>query len=423
MSLSVTADVAVESRQLLLVVCVAFLAMGMAQASFGPALPDLARQSNAGLVAAGGALSAHFVGSLAGYTTAGLLFRRLGRRKSLLAGITAFVIGASGVAGSGSLPLLLASAACMGLGSATVALAGNLVAAELSADAGPLNLINAAFGLGAIASPALIGAAIASMGTGIPALWATPGAMAVAWIMAVVWGQRSDEQRSPARVSLQPHGASYALLRSPLLWTFCAFMFASVSAEVCIAGWLPTLLERAAAIPTAEGAVLLSWVWVLMTAMRLFAAWASRRVTPWTMLRACLTVGIAGGAALVACAATGSPILGLAGATLLGLALGPVMPTFFGMMSATFRGDAGLASGLMMGVGSIGAACVPWAMGALIVGVGPTAGSLVLCAMPIAMMLLLAAVDAQLRTRTALRAARRDTPTPSSVLPSLEEIR
>ena len=389
---------ATDPRKLLVVVCVAFFAVGMAQAAFGPALPDLARRAGSGLVAAGGALTAQFTGSLLGYATAGILLRRMGRMRVLVAGMALFVLAAAGVAASSTLGMLLAAAATMGFVTAIAVLAGNILAAESSRSAGPLNLVNAAYGMGAIASPALIAASLTRWGTGLPALWGTPVAMAVGVGIAYFWASASAD-RPPLPEPPAARGRSSRLLSSPLLWTFCAFMFASVSTEVSLGGWLPTLLDRAAAIGPAEGAAALSWLWALMTVMRLVASWTSRRIGPWATLSACIGLAVAGGALLLACAALQSPALGLAAATFFGLGLGPIMPTAFGMLTASYPRDTGMATGLMMAVGAIGAATVPWTMGALIVGVGPLAGAAIPLAMALMMALLLAAI-ASLRRST-----------------------
>lgn len=68
--------------RLIIAVCTAFFAAGMAQVVIGPALPDLAYQTGSTTVAAGGALAALFIGALAGYTIAGALLGRVDGRRS-----------------------------------------------------------------------------------------------------------------------------------------------------------------------------------------------------------------------------------------------------------------------------------------------------------------------------------------------------
>ena len=66
------------ARRLLPVACVVFLTVGMSHGALGPTIPDLSRQTGAGVVPASGLLSAIFATSLIGQTISGLAIKRLG---------------------------------------------------------------------------------------------------------------------------------------------------------------------------------------------------------------------------------------------------------------------------------------------------------------------------------------------------------
>lgn len=101
------------------------------------------------------------------------------------------VISSAALALSPALPLLPGAAFCMGVGNGSLVLVGNVLASEASRGAGPLNLINAIFGVGAIVSPALVGLSMTAFGTGIPAIWAIPFVMGAAIGLVLVWSRLS----------------------------------------------------------------------------------------------------------------------------------------------------------------------------------------------------------------------------------------
>lgn len=191
-----------------------------------------------------------------------------------------------------------------------------------------------------------------------------------------------------------------AVLGTPLLWASAALMFAYVSTEVALSGWLPVLLNRSAALPLAAGAMVASWFWFLITIVRFVAAWFSRFLTPMQMLWACVVFSIAGGVLMVVSTLLGSQIVGLAATAVFGLAMGPILPSTLSILRHSFASEQGIVTGVAMGAGSIGGAAVPWALGAVVVNQGPLAGAGILLALTFAMALMLAVIDTQARVST-----------------------
>ena len=315
--------------RLLLVVCISFLAMGMAAAGIGPALPDLSRQTHSTTVAAGGALAALFAGAVVAQTASGLLLQRLGRRRIMVVGMSAFVLG-----DLGGVPRARRSSCSTRPPSAWAWATGPWSSRATSSQprqsrgAGPLNLVNAMFGVGSILSPALIGLAMTAIGTGMPVLWTAPCAMLVAAGLLVLWAPRPAEPHLTAgRKAPAEHRRWRSVLGSPLMWTICGFLFAYQSVEVVVTGWLPTILQRSAALPLAMGALAASWFWLLITAVRFGAASASRLIQPRAMLRVCVGLCVVGGALLVClCSARGARPSGSPRPTALGPGGGAGVP-------------------------------------------------------------------------------------------------
>jgi fucose permease len=85
-------------------------------------------------------------------------------------------------------------------------------------------------------------------------------------------------------------------------------------------------------------------------------------------------------------------------ALVLGVSFGPVYPTTIALVTSTFRAGASVAAGMVMALGSLGGALLPWLLGIIVVNVGPSAGALLILAFGVAMLgvwgLALAAVSA-----------------------------
>ncbi|MCX7889972.1 MAG: MFS transporter [Rhodobacteraceae bacterium] len=401
----------------LLVACIVFLSVGLMQGSIGPALHDIARQAGTTAVAASAMMTTLFVSALAAQTLAALTSRRLGHRTIMLAGMAAFIGGVAGIAASGSLAMLLLAAAFLGAGNGSLLLTGNVVAAEASARAGPLNLVNAMFGVGAILAPVLVSLSMRQTGMGSHAVWAAPAAMGVALVLllaspAAPRGTGPAGARPPAAAA----GAWRAVLRSPLVWLLGAFLLVEVSVEIAVATWLPTILQKAVAIPLATGALFLSLFWLLLTLSRFAAAWASRFLTNPAILAAASLGAVAGAALLLSGVILGGTAVTLAGVALLGSALGPIFPSALSVLRAAFPRDAGFATGVVFGASNIAGAAMPVAFGALVTGAGPKTGVAALLALTVVMGLVLVAVlGAARRSDTALQAAPRAGPAAGAV--------
>jgi fucose permease len=388
-----------EATRLLMVICIVFLAVGMSQGAIGPALQDLARQSGSSTVVASWMLTAVFVAALTAQTVAAVFLRLVGHRPIMFSGMVCFLLGISAITLAGSLPLLLGAAALKGLGDGALVLVGNVVAAEASKSAGPLNLVNAMYGVGAILSPALVGIAIMQLGSGIPGLWAVPCVMTVPFALLIFWRPTQSVPAAQVETITDSSRASSrgAILRTWPVWLVAGFAMTEVSLEISIATWLPTLLYQVADLPLAIGSMALSWFWLLMTVARFVAAWASRRVSPLRMLVIAASLSVTGCMLLVVATLTGSSLVGVLAVSLLGPALGPILPTSLSILRSAYPRHAGAATGLAFGSCNIAGALMPPLFGALIVQFGAVAGSVALMFVAAMMISFLTAIAVQTR--------------------------
>ncbi|MFZ5827107.1 MAG: MFS transporter [Bacillota bacterium] len=367
----------------MLIACISFLALGMVTAALGPALPDLAARTGSSLAAVGSLFTAIFLGALLSLSAAGAITDRFGQAPVLLAG--ALLTGLSTVAFTltTSLPAMLALAMLTGVGHGAVDIAATILIARLFAErtVSALNLLNVFFGAGAIAGPAAASLTMRLWGTGLSGLWLGAGLMFLTALLVPLLPRRAG---APATVSAA--SGARAVLRSPLAWSFGLLLLLYVGAEQGVSGWATAYMSQTTTLDQAQAALITSAFWLALTAGRLLAAALGYRLSPDRLLRLFLAGAAAGAVALPL--STGSTLFSVAAILLLGLSFGPIFPTAVGIVTLRFPQAPGTAGSLVIALGCIGGALLPWTQGALMVGAGPRASVSLVAAGALAMLLL-----------------------------------
>ena len=139
--------------------CLVFLLMGALQALYGPAVPYLIKRFAITTVQAGMAMSVHFAGALAGVMLFHQTTRVLGFRATVTVSFGLVLVGCLVFATAMTWPVALGGALVIGLGigGCDVGLNHLFVAHCGGRGMAMVNLLNAHFGLGAIAAPIVIG--------------------------------------------------------------------------------------------------------------------------------------------------------------------------------------------------------------------------------------------------------------------------
>lgn len=362
-------------RSVLTVASLALFAAGLSMATIGPSLPDLARSTGADLAALGAVFTAIYGGGLLGQLATGAIVDRIGNRPVLVVGPVVAAAGMAGLALAPSLPVVLASGFVWGLGFGTLMVGANLavVAAYEDGGAGALNLTNVFFGVGAIVGPALVGLLIAAGLTAHPALGVSAAVLAVTSVTALAL------RRAPPRAALgtttRPAPArppTRLLLVAPIAWVFGLLLLLYVGNEASIGAWLATYLGETAGTPLDAGALATSGFWLAITAGRVLAAAFGTRLGAPRLLLVSLGGALVAGLGFVA--GIGSAPLTIAAALLAGLSFGPIYPTTIALVAVRFPSGTGTIAGVVMTMGSVGGAILPWLYGILILEVSPLAG-------------------------------------------------
>lgn len=297
--------------------CVGFVLIGALQALYGPAIPALREEFALSPSSAGLALSAHFIGGVAGVLLFDRLYGRTGNRRILGASYLLMALGAAGFALAPDWPTALTASLLAGLGFGGIDYGLNQLFAVGFGhrSAALLNILNAHFGVGAILGPALIGTVGADH---YPAVFLGFALANLPLLLCL----RGVSDRAPQPTDTEATVRTGALSRSlaSVLTVFVTLYVLHVGIEAGVGGWEPTHLETVG-YGAGAAATATSVYWLMMTVGRfLVAPLALRFSAP-----AIITVSCAGMTACLLLAAV--PDLAPYAYAGVGLFIAPIFPT------------------------------------------------------------------------------------------------
>jgi FHS family glucose/mannose:H+ symporter-like MFS transporter len=369
----------VGQRFPLLVMCATFVASGCVMAALGPALPELARQTEHTLAELGSIFTALFGAGLVAQFIGGPISDRFGRRVVLV--ISAVLFGSASFVLSLAvhLPLMLIASGVLGFGYAGTTLSVNVLASELTPHrrAATLNLVNVFYAIGAIAGPLVAGRSIVWWGTARPALWAggalmllvAPAALAAMPALHTAATSTHSDSDTPA-----PRGSQIAaVLPAPFMWIAGVLIFFYVGGEAAFGGWAPTYLARSVDVDAARAATLTSMFWLSLCIGRLLGTVGGLHLTAEKLLLVSILGAILGGLVLVA--GHGFLWITILALILLGAFFGPIYPTMAAIVTARAPRMAGTAMSRIGIAASIGGMVLPWLVGLLLTHIGTMAAA------------------------------------------------
>jgi fucose permease len=331
-----------------------FALTGILTTLLGPILPALSTRWRLDDAQAGFLFTAQFLGSLSGALISGRMALRFGVGATITAG---FAIASAGVTAASAGPYIsgLGGVATWGLGLGLIIPSVNLLVAELNPGrrAAALNVLNFAWGIGAVAAPPAIAAALRSADLR-PLLLGLAALLAAAAL--AVWATRVDV----AAGETAPDAAG--VWRSSWIWLTGAFLFLYVGVENGLAGWMPSYAVRVLRLPYGAMAAAQGGFWGAILGVRLLAPALLRRM-PAPLLIVCgLALASLGMLLLLASADAWSLV---AGALLAGTGLAAVFPTAVALFTERAGAQGARVTGAVFAMAALGGATVPWAVGAL----------------------------------------------------------
>ncbi|MBN2393143.1 MAG: MFS transporter [Anaerolineae bacterium] len=265
--------------------CAAFVALGLATASLGPTLTDLATNTRATLSQISYGFTAHALGYLLGSFLGGRLYDRRSGNPVMGTMLLLMALSMALVPLIPVLWVLIAVLLSLGMFEGALDVGGNTLLVWLHGEkVGPyMNALHFFFGVGAFLSPVVIARALAA-GAGVT--WAY-------WILALlivpvaVAVLRLPSPSSSADADSTPGASPVAGTRrtSALLVVLIAlFFFLYVGSETSFGGWIATYAKAAGLGDAATAAYLTSVFWGALTLGRLLSIPLAARLRPRTLL-------------------------------------------------------------------------------------------------------------------------------------------
>ena len=325
----------------------------------------------------------------AGMAVGGVLADWLPRRALALGAVWLAAAALLGVSADLSFARLLVHVFALGAGAGLASAVLNVVVIERYGEAAPrpLLVLHSAATLGAIAGPGLA-AALGDAQHWTPSFHAAGFAyLALSlWLLRLPLAEPAYTREAPP-VGGAPRGEAPRPLE---LAAFCAAAFAYLGIEASVTVFAVPYATEGLGLDGDRGRAAISAFWLGLLAGRM-GAFLWRGPLDARLIAAS---GVAGAAALAAAASLWTPQIEWTFGVV-GVAIGPVFPLLVALAARSLPARPGLATGCLMGVGSLGGFAIPWLVGAIgdRAGVGAAIGTLVAAAL----LLVVAAVLARAR--------------------------
>ncbi len=342
----------------------AFIGLGVALSFFGPAIPELRRQTGSTVGEMGLVFSAHSVGGLVGSIVAGRVFRRFGGRHLIALALGAFAISIVVVPATRELAILVLAGAVIGFGAGSVDVGGNTAVSGLVAPGRLVSSINAlhlSFAVGAVIAPLVVGISLSITDS----LW--PACIVFAFgTGAVACGLWFGDRAGSARQAADDHAQRGVAPDRWRLALVAFFFLLYVGLEVGFAGWIATYSdELGLGSGWATGLTVAFWVGFLLG--RIAMVWrgdrlATGRVLAWSVFGATvLAVGVA------VVGARAFPLVVLS--VLFGAVISPQFPTMLAHLHRVVP-LSGVVTAWCIAGSALGGLILPPVIGALLDSVG-----------------------------------------------------
>jgi fucose permease len=378
---AIAAPRASRGRLRFAVLCAGFVVTGIVVTLVGPALPVYIARWSLNDAQAGLFFTAQFLGSLAGVILSSALMSARGFRPTLVLGFFLMAAGFSTLNAGGE-NIALCACIAYGCGYGFVIPATNLWVAETSGARGAalLNLLNLAWGAGALVCPLLVYHAARS-GRFQQLLFAVAAASALLGLIVASAGFETSNIASNSEGKLE---RGFAGVRVAVVLGFLFYLY--VGTENGISGWVAAHAKRVGAASGMNWSLAPVFFWTGLLAGRGIASVMLLRMREGLAAAGGLLLAAAGTCILIAAR---SPREIIVGAVVAGLGLSSVYPIFIAWLSNWYGVRARAVSGGLFTLAAFGGATMPWFVGQISARQGglraglfvPLAGCLVMLAL------------------------------------------
>jgi FHS family glucose/mannose:H+ symporter-like MFS transporter len=349
--------------------CFGFVVCGIVTVLPGPLLPLMAARWGLRDVQSGAFFAAEFAASMVGSIYSP---RRLRQNLPLgyavmTGGVLLLIFARATEQAAVGHALALTSFGLIGLGTGLSVTATNLVVGMMEEGAGAqrgastrarrISVVNLWWGMGAVACPWMVAAAV--HGGHVQGLLLLMAVGTAAMFAALLPQIREPEP------GLAVGERASARAEAGTLVFFAAFFFLYLGVETVVGGWIPTYAHRFSGMTLAHASLTVSLYWMALLAGRLAGSVALRSVTERAVLIPALGLALIAVATLVAPHSTATVLVAVAAA---GAGFGPVFPIGVSRMLSRVRDHRN--TGWAFAMCSAGGATLPWLTGLVSTGSG-----------------------------------------------------
>lgn len=322
----------VNSRAgLILLIFVAFIALGMPDGLLGVGWPSIRTSFNVPIDALGALLFVSMIGYLTSSFLSGELTRRWGVGRLLIVSCTLTGFGLIGYTFVPQWWMMVALGLAAGMGAGGIDSSLNAYVAR-HYSAGLMQWLHASYGVGITAGPLIMTAALTNFQNwrlGYLLVGAVQIVLAITfWITLPIWQQNnSASAESPAEPQKEVNLGQ--TLKRRRVWLSMLLFFFYVGSEVTMGTWVYSLLTEGRGIDPQLAGYFAGSYWFTFTIGRILAGLVTRKINIQSLVKVCIIAAILAGVIL---GLNLSTWVNLAAVAVIGFAFAPVFP---GLMSGT----------------------------------------------------------------------------------------
>lgn len=322
----------VNSRAgLILLIFVAFIALGMPDGLLGVGWPSIRTSFNVPIDALGALLFVSMIGYLTSSFLSGELTRRWGVGRLLIVSCTLTGFGLIGYTFVPQWWMMVALGLAAGMGAGGIDSSLNAYVAR-HYSAGLMQWLHASYGVGITAGPLIMTAALTNFQNwrlGYLLVGAVQIVLAITfWITLPIWQQNNNASaESPAEPQKEVNLGQ--TLKRRRVWLSMLLFFFYVGSEVTMGTWVYSLLTEGRGIDPQLAGYFAGSYWFTFTIGRILAGLVTRKINIQSLVKVCIIAAILAGVIL---GLNLSTWVNLAAVAVIGFAFAPVFP---GLMSGT----------------------------------------------------------------------------------------
>jgi FHS family glucose/mannose:H+ symporter-like MFS transporter len=353
------ASIANEARHLKFVhgaLFAGFVISGMTATILGPSLPTFIARWGLDDTQAGLFFTTQFMGSLLGVLLSSAILSVRGYRDALVLGFFLMAAGVTGLNGASQYVALMATA-LYGFGFGIVIPATNLCIAEISGPrrAAALNLVNMAWGIGAIACPLLLLAGLRANRFNAVLLSIAASALLLSIFFAVMKFENLPAKSAGEAIAQEKRAQAHPVYM-PVALALLFYLY--IGTENGVSGWAA---EQAHRVGTGNSSTVIPmFFWAGLLSGRAISVLILARIKENWLVLTGLVLSALGTACLILAATRAQVILGV---VLAGFGLASIYPIFISWLSKWYGERARRLGGVMFSMAAVGGATMPWLVG------------------------------------------------------------